>query len=210
MNHSRGRLIGATLVAGLALGVGSAQAATFGSGNLTVTTSSTAPTSAIAAPSGPSTAQTGQVQVVSGTDPSNWKSPFTGISGLESAEYVAILGGTFSVTYSALQSSISFLWGTPDTYNSLSFSKGNAVVGVLSGIDFIAGSLVSAGSTSFVNTMISVFGGFDKVTFASTSKTFEVGNVAATPVPGPVAAAGLPAALAMLVGFGLWRRRHGA
>lgn len=206
MSHFRSGLIGATVVAGLALGVGSAPAFTVG--DLTVTTDFTAPVSALAPPTGIESGPEG-ADIVVGTS-GNWKSPFTGTPFAGTASYLAVLNGTFTVTYAALQSSLSFLWGTPDTYNSVAFYRGETLVGTLLGTTLISESGASAGNTTFVNTLVSVFGGFDTVAFLSSQHTFEVGNVAATPVPGPVAAAGLPAALAVLVGFGLWRRRHAA
>lgn len=205
MTHLRKRIARAALLAVLLAGGTTAQAATFTSGSLTIETSTTAPGSASAAPTGTFSGSEGG-QIVTGTT-GNYKDPFTGTAFAGLTDYVAVLNGAFTLSFSTLQSSISFLWGTPDTYNSVSFYKNNVLVDTLLGTTFLSGSGASNGSTPFVDTIISVFGGFDSVSFASTSHTFEVGSIAATAVPAPLAAAGLPATLAALVGFAMWRRR---
>lgn len=94
-------------------------------------------------------------------------------------------------TYSSANAitSLSFDWGTPDDYNTLTFYNGATVVG-----SPISGGGKSAGVFTYT------FAASDHVTsvsFGSTNRAFEIDNLSVTAVPEP-ATWGL-----MLVGFGL-------
>ena len=95
--------------------------------------------------------------------------------------------------------SISFDWGSPDSYNTLAFispDHGNAFVNPIGYTGAVSGSNVTlANGRATFNFLAS-----DKVTkvaFASSERAFEIDNLSATSVPEPAAWA------LMLVGFGL-------
>ena len=95
--------------------------------------------------------------------------------------------------------SISFDWGTPDSYNTLAFispGKGNAFINPIGYTSQVTGSnvtLVNGRATfNFLPT-----DGVTKVAFASSERAFEIDNVSATAVPEPAAWA------LLLVGFGM-------
>lgn len=105
--------------------------------------------------------------------------------------------------FSQNQREFSFLWGSPDSYNELTFTLDNVVVG------FFAGTAVqppTAVGSSFVNFR----GTFDTVTFFSDgSNAFEWSSMSATAVPLPAAAWMMLAGLASL-GFVARRKRAAA
>ena len=95
--------------------------------------------------------------------------------------------------------SISFDWGSPDSYNTLAFispDRGNAFVNPIGYSSQVTGSnvtLVNGRATfNFLPT-----DGVTKVAFASSERAFEIDNVSATAVPEPAAWA------LLLVGFGM-------
>ncbi len=122
-------------------------------------------------------------------------------------------GATTSVTemtYGGLPGGISFLWGSVDLYNSLSFISGGVEVATYGGTDLwslfnASGAGIGAatnGNYRF-NAHVIFRGDFDALTFKTTQNAFEIANVA--PVPLPAAAWLLMAALG---GLAALRRRQ--
>jgi hypothetical protein len=100
------------------------------------------------------------------------------------------VGGTASVTFSSAQNYLGLYWGSIDTYNTLTLYLGGSddedVVGVVTGTQILAVSGGSSGArdnSRYVN-VTGVW--FDRVKFASTSRAFELDNLAVVPVPGAV------------------------
>lgn len=95
--------------------------------------------------------------------------------------------GAADYTPGAAIVSFTFDWGTPDSYNTLSFFSGNTAVG-----PSYTGASLAPGTYTFT------FLATDNVTrvnFASTSAAFEIDNLSTTTVPEPAAWA------LMIVGF---------
>jgi hypothetical protein len=139
------------------------------------------------------------------------RSPWEG-TAFDGSVYTSVSGGA-SATYAVGPSkALSFVWGSPDTYNKLSFFFGNTLLGFITGAQVttdvkpITTAPVSAPSAGLAFVKLVLDGGlvFDTVKFESGSNAFEYGSVQATPVPLPAAAALLASALAAL---GLMRRR---
>ena len=113
-------------------------------------------------------------------------------------------GGSITFTFSALQSALALAWGTPDSYNYVSFYNGSTLLETLSGSAIPANG---ADGLSFAQLVkITPVAAFDKAVFWSNGTAFEFAGLDATPSPVPVPAAGLMLTAA-LGGLTALRRR---
>jgi hypothetical protein len=101
------------------------------------------------------------------------------------------------------QQAFSFLWGSVDNYNELTFLDNNVVVATVLWSD-LAGAQIGVGA-SFVRVTDLIF---DQIRFLSSPNNyFEFSNIETSPVPIPAA---LPLFGSVLAGMGLfrwWKRR---
>lgn len=98
------------------------------------------------------------------------------------------------------------LWGTVDSYNTISFYDGETLVGSFTGSDVLPDT-VDTNAVVYAN-FWAHGGTFDTVVFTSTSNSFEFDNVrvAATPLPAALGLFG--SAIVGMGALGLRRRRQ--
>lgn len=120
--------------------------------------------------------------------------------------------GTISLAgFGAIQS-LSFIWGSVDTYNTLSFldSLGNTIFSI-TGAELLGSSANGGQDSATSNPVVTVsFTGADRnvaaMQLSSTGHSFEIDNLAISPVPEPATWAMMLLGT-MLAGVGLRRRR---
>lgn len=165
-------------------------------------TSSVLPAGASWAPTVPAAPQ-----LVSGSLGGQYRSPFEslGAGNFESIQYWNVLGNrTGNLVLSAAVGTLSFLWGSVDTYNTVTLF--NTLAGtslVITNADLGNPDAPTIGlGASFVT--ISGFA-FDRVEFGGSGNSMEFSNVAAIPLP-----AGGLLLIGALGGLALLRRRKTA
>lgn len=178
--------------AALAIGLaGAAPAATLSFGAL--------PASAVANPL--ATTKSGTVIENSATDATNVRLGPWGGTGV----YTSVSRGFATYDFGSVLKTLSFVWGTPDTFNSVQFYLGGVLVDTVLGFGNGKNIALPTVTISDIGAM-----GFDMVKFVSTKTAFEFSNItASTPAPIPVPAAGLML-LAGVGGLAALRRRKAA
>lgn len=135
-------------------------------------------------PSGGSWAAGPAPNAVVGSVPGQYRSPFQGApGGLEATtSYWNVLAGqTATLLLDGPLTSLSFLWGSVDTYNYVRLYNGATLMDTITNLDLINPSNpVLATGAAFV-TITGVT--FDRVEFASGGNSFEFSNVAPVPLP---------------------------
>ena len=139
------------------------------------------------------------------------RSPFEGLGAgnFEKIRYWSLEGNragssVAKLLFGSVRTSLSFLWGSPDTYNYVTLiNQGTGATLVVSTLDLGAPDPFTPRKGA---TYVTVSGfAFDKVQFKSVAPAFEFANIAAVPLP----AAGLML-LGALAGLGAMRRRRAA
>lgn len=126
-------------------------------------------------------------------------------NGPDATSYVTSGIGSAKFMFPAFEHYVGLLWGSVDSYNTLSFYDGATLVGTMTGTDVTAAANGDQGinGTYYVNIISTL--GFDSVVATSSSYAFEFDNVAydtsqniLTPEPFSLALFGT--GLALLVG----------
>lgn len=134
--------------------------------------------------------------------------------GLDATTYLTAGGtATSSATMSlpGFEKYFGLLWGSVDTYNSLTFYNGTTVVGTITGtqVDAAANGDQGAMGTFYVNINSDLL--FNRVVATSTQHAFEFDNVAFSPTPFDVPEPGtlgmMGLGLLAIVGLAMGRRK---
>ena len=140
---------------------------------------------------------TGSGQAVQGSSSDLYAAPYLSngngtlfgdpTNGPDATTYLSTGIGTVTLTMPGQEKYLGLLWGSVDSYNSLTFYDGSTVVGTVTGTDVTAGASGDQGvnGTYYVN--ITSSQSFDRVVASSTQYAFEFDNVAynSSAVPEP-------------------------
>ncbi len=125
------------------------------------------------------------------------------------ATYTSIgANSTAGYNFSSLVRGISFLWGSIDHWNKITFLNDGKVVDTLFGDDVYNNS-VAIPARGYANIDIIAAASFNRVVFESTRNAFEFANLQVSAVPLPAALPLYGAGVALL-GFMGWRKRRNA
>jgi hypothetical protein len=116
-----------------------------------------------------------------------------------------------TLSWTSMQQYFGILWGSVDTYNTLTFYSGSTQVGLVTGSDVIAIANGNQGPDGTVYVNFNSDQPFDKVVMTSTQHAFEFDNVAFSshqlnlPEPGTLGMMGL--GLLAMLGLAIRRRK---
>ena len=107
-----------------------------------------------------------------------YRSPFEGTSQSASS-YFNVAGGS-SATYTAngVRNVLQFLWGSPDTYNTLELFLAGMSVGIFHGQDIDPPVVMGLGGAK-----VRIAQMYDTAVFSSATNAFEFSNISAVPLP---------------------------
>lgn len=112
-------------------------------------------------------------------------------SGVDLSNYLSVSsGGTATFTFSNSQSDFGLLWGTPDSYNTLSFYNGSSLLD-----SFTGSQIVMQYGLGYVDFTSSI--PFTSVVLSSSGNSFEVDNIAHSSYSSSPAAPAPPIAMCL-------------
>lgn len=134
---------------------------------------------------------TGSAQVVQGASSGIYAAPYVSGSngvgflnpdqptGVDTSNYLSTGIGSVVLEFNSFQNYFGLLWGSVDSYNTLSFYNGGTLVGSFTGTDIWASANGDQGQlgTYYVN-FTDLDGTFNKVVASSSGYAFEFDNVA--------------------------------
>jgi len=124
-----------------------------------------------------------------------------------SGNYLSTGVGTITITFATPQTSLVLLWGSVDTYNTLTLNDGYSLTGtdVATQAGFLADGTQGVGGSTYVRITPST--PFTSATFTSTMNSFEFAGVAASTTPEPSGMV-LMGTIVIAIGFVAVRRRR--
>ena len=167
---------------------------------------------------GPAVTFTGNAGYVTGASPYNYAPPvlsngngtvFGNPNGNDTSQYIAVEGAASAqFRFSNLQQYLGLLWGSVDSFNTLSFYDNTTLIGSITGANVTKSATGDQGAngTYYVNINSSL--PFNTVIASSSGNSFEFDNIAyATPVPEPASLAIFGTGLVLLAFTMRFRRK---
>lgn len=131
-------------------------------------------------------------------------------TGPDQTPYLTTGKGAVTLLLPGQERYLGLLWGSVDSYNTLSFYNGSTLVGSITGSQVISGANGNQGPSGTVYVNVNSTVGFDKVIATSTQYAFEFDNVAfatAAIVPEPSTFLVAMVGTAGLIAYGRLRRK---
>lgn len=148
---------------------------------------------------------TGPVTVTTtGSIPNVQADPWSGTGAAGVGTYTSVYGGGAATYDIKPTKTVSFIWGSPDSWNTLAFYNNGTLVDSITGSSIVTQANLGYVAAYVTLTTESVF---DRLTFSSSTNSFEYAFPAEYVAPVPVPAAGLLAAGGIAALAGLKRRR---
>lgn len=130
-----------------------------------------------------------------------YRTPFEGGAGQNTAQFFNVLGGTSAtLLLSSVRSSLSLLWGSVDTYNAVDLYLGGNLMATITSANMTAPQIGLGAEYVTIAGQL-----FDKVVFRSNQNSMEFATVSAVPLP-----AGVLMLLGALGALAAVRRRNAA
>ncbi len=142
--------------------------------------------------------------IAGGNAPSQYQTPFN-YTPLSATQSFFSVGGPqdpspTTLTFSSPQNSFSILWGSIDSYNTISFSNGSIWTGTdIINLFTLGGSAASFERVAELRFDFDAAKSFNTVTFTSTQAAFEFALPSQVPEPGTLALLGLALGVAGVV-----------
>lgn len=146
--------------------------------------------------------------IVNGSSSGAYAAPVTA-SGAYTGNYFSTGTGSITFTYSSYQLALAVLWGSVDTFNTITLMNGSTVVDTITGSQITSNANGSQGYGGSFFVLINETSVFNKVVFSSTNPSFEFAEFEVDPnnyyAPEPASLAGFGSGLLALA---LIRRRR--
>jgi hypothetical protein len=137
---------------------------------------------------------TGDAQAVQGSQSGVYAAPYLSNgngtlfgdpnNGPDATTYLSTGTGSVTLSLPGQETYFGLLWGSVDSYNTLTLYNGSTVVGTVTGTDVTTSADGNQGASGTFYVNITSSESFDKVVATSTSNAFELDNVAyAVPEP---------------------------
>ena len=129
-------------------------------------------------------------------------------NGPDTTQYLTTGVGSVTLALPGQEKYLGLLWGSVDSYNTLSFYNGSTLVGTVTGTNVTASANGDQGELGTYYVNITSTDSFDRVVATSSSYAFEFDNVAYNTSAVPEPSSLVLASLAALGGLGMWARRR--
>jgi hypothetical protein len=131
-------------------------------------------------------------------------------NGPDATTYLSTGIGSVTLSLPGQEMYIGLLWGSVDSYNTLSLYNDSTLVGTITGTDVTSNANGDQGMNGTFYVNITSTGSFNEVVASSSQYAFEFDNVAYNPSAVPEPSTFVLAGIAAIGGLGVWVRRRRA
>jgi hypothetical protein len=161
--------------------------------------------------------------LVTGSSSGQWAAPYfsgdtaaafgeTPTSGQDASQYLAVKGGgSATINFGSSQQYLGLLWGSVDTYNTLSFYNGSTLIGSITGSQVAASANGDQGQNGTYYVNINSSTAFNKIVITSSQNSFELDDVAVSTTPLSASPTPEPSTMALVavgLAFTVWAAKR--